>query len=378
MSEVHTKKNLNWLNVIFILGTPILAIALTILYCLKNDFNPWMILIFLLFYLATGISITAGYHRLFSHQSYQANNWVKAFFLFFGAGAFQNSVLEWAADHRNHHKFVDQNKDPYNIRRGFWWAHMGWIFFHDSSPCAFNKDLQKDPLVLFQHKHYLVIAIVSGLLLPTLLGGMFGSYLGGLAIGGLLRAVVVHHFTFFINSLCHMVGRQTYTDQNSARDSFFMAFLTYGEGYHNFHHQFQADYRNGIRWYQFDPTKWTIRTLFSMGAAKKLRRTDDRAILRAKMCMDQKRIKAKAMEPEMLKVLSETLENLQAKVENAQTQWKKLKADYQVYKNQKMEGRRRKMLKLRADLRLARLEFKYAHRQWKAYTRILLKQNSAW
>jgi stearoyl-CoA desaturase (delta-9 desaturase) len=109
-----------------------------------------------------------------------------------------------------------------------------------------------------------------------------GSFLGGIAIGGFLRLVLVHHSTFFINSLCHVIGSQTYSKEHSARDSFVMALLTYGEGYHNFHHTFPSDYRNGIKWYHFDPTKWLIKTLTVVGLAEKLKKAPERLINEAK------------------------------------------------------------------------------------------------
>ena len=130
----------------------------------------------------------------------------------------------------------------------------------------------RDPYVMFQSRYYVPIAIITGFGLPVLAGWAMGSAWGGFVFGGFLRIVVTHHCTFFINSLCHILGRQPYSDTHSARDSFLMALFTYGEGYHNFHHEFQSDYRNGVRWYQWDPTKWSIGAMAMFGFAKKLRR----------------------------------------------------------------------------------------------------------
>src|SRR5882757_2331953 len=116
---------------------------------------------------------------------------------------------------------------------------------------AFSRDLQKDPIVAFQHKYYMPIAIGMCFFLPMGLGALMGSALGGLAVAGFLRLVLVHHFTFFINSWCHMFGRKPYTSEHTAKDSFLMALFTFGEGYHNYHHTFANDYRNGIRWYHW-------------------------------------------------------------------------------------------------------------------------------
>jgi stearoyl-CoA desaturase (delta-9 desaturase) len=286
------KKQIDWVNVYFLTLTPILAVLLTIIYFLHNDLAWPQIILFIVFYFITGISITAGYHRLFSHHTYQTNNLVKLIFLIFGAGAFQNSALKWSSDHRIHHRHVDHIKDPYNIKRGFFYAHIGWIFYKDDieSETKFPKDLLQDKLVLWQHKYYFIIAVSSGLILPAILGHFLGSALGGLALSGLLRLVIVHHCTFFINSLCHVVGTRPYTEDNTARDSFILAFFTYGEGYHNYHHLFPSDYRNGIYWYQYDPTKWLIISLKMIGFAKNLKQVPAKIILQAKEEMTVKRL----------------------------------------------------------------------------------------
>lgn len=285
------KKQIDWINVIFLSTTPILAIVLLIICAYNHSFTWPQLALFIFFYLITGISITAGYHRLFSHRTFQTNNFIKLIFLIFGAGAFQNSALKWSSDHRAHHRFVDHEQDPYNINRGFFYAHIGWIFYKEDSidPKNYPSDLLKDKLVMWQHRYYFIIATLSGLILPALLGHFLGSALTGLALSGFFRLVFVHHCTFFINSLCHVVGSRPYTDENTARDSFILAFFTYGEGYHNYHHFFPSDFRNGIRWYQYDPTKWLIISLAIVGLAKNLKRVPEKIIQQAKEEMAYKR-----------------------------------------------------------------------------------------
>ena len=195
-------KNLSLLNTLFLLLTPPAAIVLTSLWVYFDGFKFEVLLLGILFYIFSGISITAGYHRLFAHKSYDAHPVVKVFFLIFGAAAFQNSVLKWSSDHRIHHKDVDTDEDPYNINEGFFYAHMGWILLKANN--EFNgkyvKDLTRDKWVVFQHKHYFKIASFFGIILPTLLGGiLFDTFLGGLAVGALLKIVLLHHSTFFIN-----------------------------------------------------------------------------------------------------------------------------------------------------------------------------------
>ncbi|MCL4146891.1 UNVERIFIED_CONTAM: hypothetical protein GTU68_014432 [Idotea baltica] len=229
------------------------------------------------------LSITGGYHRLFSHSAYKAAWPVRLFYLAFGASSFQNSAIKWAIDHRRHHAKVDTDKDPYNINRGFWWAHIGWVFFMDPKGSDVNeaKDLMSDRLIMFQHNYYFRFGAVIAYVIPTLLGCIWGDPLGAFILCGSTRLILQYHFTFAINSYTHMFGRQPYSLDNSARDSFGAALLTMGEGYHNFHHRFQTDYRNGIRWYHYDPTKWFVWALSKVGLTSNLRVTAKSKIERA-------------------------------------------------------------------------------------------------
>jgi len=225
----------------------------------------------------TGFSVTLGYHRLFSHITFRAVFPVRLFTLIFGAGAFENSVLMWASEHRRHHKHVDHDEDPYDISKGFFHAHIGWLLFKIQPQPPFDNvnDLKKDPLVMWQHRHIHVIAVLVSLGLPTLLGALWDGWigaLGGFLIGGVAKVVVLQHGTFLINSACHTIGRQPYSTRCSARDSFLLALFTFGEGYHNYHHEFQHDYRNGVKPWEWDPTKWLIWILSKLGLATGLRR----------------------------------------------------------------------------------------------------------
>lgn len=323
--------NINWINALFLALSPIVALALIVAHFAYEGWSwgAWALAIF--FYFATGLSITAGYHRLFSHKAYQASAPARLFFLLFGAAAFQNSCLKWSTDHRRHHRHVDTEEDPYNINEGFFYAHMGWILLKEKPEYADNygnaKDLTSDKLVMLQHKFYLPIAVFIGIILPGLIGYLAGFPLGGLALAGLGRIVFVHHATFFINSLCHKLGSQPYTDKNTARDSFVMALFTYGEGYHNFHHRFQFDYRNGIKWYHFDPSKWLINTLEWVGMARNKKRVPLDEILKARFMMAQKNLEARfenrlPISPS-LELLKEKIELTLARMEEVKTEIKR-------------------------------------------------------
>ena len=293
MSEnIVQKPQINWFNLAFLLGTFLVALVGTPWYLLKVGLGWPEAVTFVVLYLFTGLSVTAGYHRLFAHKTYQAAWPVRLFFLVFGAGAIENSVLNWSADHRVHHAHVDEERDPYNIQKGFWWAHIGWIFYeNESPPPSVVRDLAEDPLVRWQNRYYTWIAIGVAAGIPLAVGLATGRLLGCLLIGGVLRIVMSHHSTFFINSLCHMIGRQTYSREHSARDSPVMAVLAFGEGYHNYHHSFPFDYRNGVKAWQFDPAKWMIWVLARLRLARDLRRAPEAAILKAKIEMQFERAK---------------------------------------------------------------------------------------
>ncbi len=254
-------------------------------YLFSHDVSAsaWVAGIVLLY--ACGLSITGGYHRLWAHRAYQAHWSLKLFYLLFGAMAFQNSVLVWASTHRIHHANVDDvDHDPYSINRGLWYAHIGWMLRdYPSAKTDYSnaRDLLEDRLVMFQHNYYLPLALFMNIGFPLLLGWAMGDVLGYLMVAGLLRLVVNHHVTFLINSLAHYWGRRPYTIENTARDNDLLAFLTYGEGYHNYHHLFQWDYRNGVRWWQYDPTKWLIASLSWVGITRELRRVPEFRIQRA-------------------------------------------------------------------------------------------------
>lgn len=288
-----------WTNVLLFSITFLISAIAVPYYALTVGFTAVEIIATILCLGYCGMSITAGYHRLWAHKTYEAHPVLQWFFAIGGAFALQNSALHWSSDHRVHHKFVDQNdKDPYSAQRGFWFSHIGWMLREYQSQRYSDysnvRDLQNNPIVMFQHKHYLLLTVVTNFGIPLFLGFLTDSYLGMVLSVGVLRLVLSHHFTFFINSLAHIWGNQPYTDENSARDNGVLAFLTYGEGYHNFHHIFEYDYRNGIRWWQFDPTKWLIKSCSWLGLTRNLKVCPEDRIMKAKALMQLKRAQAKA------------------------------------------------------------------------------------
>jgi len=274
-SEGTERRDILWMNAIFLFTTPLLAAVGMTLYISEFGVHWAEPTAFLLLWYLTGMGVTAGYHRMFSHRSWWAPRPVRAVLLVLGAATWQNSVLAWCSKHRAHHHHTDTEDDPHSIEEGFWWAHMLWIVVEDDEEEDFENipDLADDDLCRWQHRNYFAISSLFNLAVPLALGVATGRVVGMLLWAGLLRVVVLHHLTFFINSLAHMWGHQPWNDEGSSRDNPVLAYLTLGEGYHNFHHEFPGDYRNGIHWYQFDPTKWSIWTLGKLGLAEDLRRS---------------------------------------------------------------------------------------------------------
>jgi stearoyl-CoA desaturase (delta-9 desaturase) len=221
------------------------------------------------------LGITAGYHRLYAHRTYRVLKPVEWVLLFFGTLAVQGSVLRWAHDHRRHHSHLDTEEDPYETPKGFWHSHLLWMF--KESPvldARYLGDLQENRLLVFQHRNYEWLLATTNLAAVGAVGWIAGDFVGAFVIAFLLRLFVAHHSTWFINSLAHLWGSKPYSTEHSAVNNFILALLTYGEGYHNFHHTFASDYRNGIRWYQFDPPKYLIWMMNKLGLASDLKRTD--------------------------------------------------------------------------------------------------------
>jgi len=269
------KPKILWFNAFFLILTPLAALILTPLYIYHFGVHWAEPVAMLALWFLTGMGITAGYHRMFSHRAWWAPKPVRAILLVLGAAAWQNSAIAWCAGHRYHHKNIDTEDDPYSIEEGFLWAHMLWVMIEGKMHEDFDSapDLLKDPMIQWQHKYYMPISVAFNVGVPLALGLLTGRVWGMLLWAGLIRIVVVHHFTFFINSAAHMWGSRPWNQEMSARDNGLLAFFTFGEGYHNFHHSFPGDYRNGFRWYQFDPTKWVIGGLHKLGLAHDLRRS---------------------------------------------------------------------------------------------------------
>jgi stearoyl-CoA desaturase (delta-9 desaturase) len=334
----------NW-PVTAVLGLTFLAaITLVPWYGIVHGYDAWAWTFFGIFTVLNGIGIGSGYHRLWSHRTYKAHPALAWFLAIMGGMALQNSIIIWSARHRVHHTQVDNDdKDPYSIGRGFWFAHIGWMLKdYPSGDVDYGlvRDLQKDRICAFQHKHYWTLVLLTNVGLPLLLGWLTGDMLGMFLLAGVLRLVLSHHVTFFINSLAHMWGRQPYTDENSARDQHFLALITYGEGYHNYHHMFQNDYRCGIRWWHLDINKWFISAAHLLGLASNLKRAPSFKVLRARLQMDFKRTRQKLEERNASQRWIAQWENEYAQFVETIREWQGLQMERMQEQKQRLADRR--------------------------------------
>jgi stearoyl-CoA desaturase (Delta-9 desaturase) len=275
-------RKVRWLGLVFFLILHVVAIVGTPLYVYYYGVSSSELVLFIFYLAATGMATTMGYHRLFAHAAFKVSPVVRFLLLFFGAATFEESALKWSSQHRQHHRFTDTEHDPYGVNQGFWHAHIGWILLWRHRTNYGNvKDLRRSRLVAHQHDHHAWWSISGGVVLPMLIAWWIGHPLGGFVFVVCLRIVIVLHSAFFVNSFAHTFGTTPYGHSQSARDNWIGALLTNGEGFHNFHHRFPSDYRNGFRWYHWDPTKWFIYTLSKLGLATDLVKTPTQRIANA-------------------------------------------------------------------------------------------------
>lgn len=268
-----------WVGIFYFAVIHTVGLVGTPLYAFYHGVSAAEWTLFWIYFALSSLAITVGYHRLFAHVTYKTNAGIRFLLLYFGASTFEQSALKWASQHRQHHQFTDTDQDPYNIQRGFWYAHIGWIMFWKHRVNYENvPDLKQSKLVMNQHHLYTLWSLGSGIAVPMLIGAWTGHLLGAFILSVCLRLTLVMNSAFFINSYAHMFGSRPFDDGNSARDHWLGAILTNGEGYHNFHHKFPNDYRNGIRWFHWDPSKWLIFLLSKISLTRDLKKTPEQLI----------------------------------------------------------------------------------------------------
>lgn len=357
MFRIPAYRSVNWVTSAFLIFTALASITIVPIHVYRNGLDWFQVALFFVLFPLSSMSITLGYHRLFSHKAFEAKWPLKLLTLIFGSTTFEGSALEWCSDHRRHHKHVDHDDDPYDITKGFFHAHIGWLLFRLNPIPPFDNvtDLRKDKLVMWQYRNWKWVGVLAGFGLPALIGYFWAGAAGawsGFLINGAFRIFIVQHTTFFINSLCHTIGKRPYSTEHSARDSWIMALFTFGEGYHNYHHEFQHDFRNGIKSWQFDPTKWAILLFNKLGLAFNLKRVPEEKIMLAEI-REKQRILEKQLQKKSINLPDKHLhlwESATNNLANAAKVWEEKKRLYVLATQKGIQVSREKLVSVKAEL----------------------------
>lgn len=368
---------INWTSLIFIVGYHLALVVALPLYLAQSTPGWPLIGATIFLWAATLMSITAGYHRLYAHRTYKVHPAIESILLFFGTLSVQGSVLQWAHDHRLHHRHVDAEGDPYGTDKGFWHSHLLWMF-KDRSVMdeKYLADLKQNKLLVLQDRFYGLWMILSNLLVVLAVGWMTGNYLGAFVFAFLVRLFLAHHCTWFINSLAHMWGSKPYSTEHSAVNNFILALLTFGEGYHNYHHTFSGDYRNGVRWYQFDPPKYLIWFLSKMGLASDPQ-TVDPLMIKKKLVQADRRLLIDHLgnlRDQQAKAFMDAVEKTSDKLTETITA---AKAARDKYVRARKEANAREAKELRTRFDELRAEFSRDLKTWRRLCRLVLKMEPA-
>ena len=220
--------------------------------------------------------VTLGYHRLLTHRSFATYKWVEYMLTLFACLSWQGGPIKWVGTHRLHHAQSDLPGDPHSPKDGFCWSHVFWILHSarpDEDPYSVTKDLQKDPVMMFFDKYWYVPQFFAAALLFGLGWWLMGSLAIGFAWvlwGICLRTVVMYHATWFVNSAAHTWGYRNFETEDDSRNNWWVALVSFGEGWHNNHHAQPRSAAHGMRWFEFDITYWTILTMRTIGLAWKV------------------------------------------------------------------------------------------------------------
>ncbi len=266
---ISSRTNINWKNLTIIVSFHLLTVA-------AFFFFSWQNLAAMLIgnWIVGSLGVGLGYHRLLTHRSFKAPKWLEYLLTVFGALAIQDDAPKWVATHRIHHQFTEQERDPHSTRPGFWWAHIGWIVRgtaqdHDREILKkYVPDLMKDKFHVLLARFYYVPLIISGV-------GLF--FIGGWSMvlwGVFARVVFGWHSTWLVNSATHFWGTRPFKTTDDSTNNFWIAILTFGEGWHNNHHAHPSSARHGLHWYQFDLNWLTIRIFEKLGWAENVRLFD--------------------------------------------------------------------------------------------------------
>ncbi len=260
------RQGLNWFTSLVLVVLHVGAVAA--LFCFT--WQRFAVAV-LLYCIAVGLGISMGYHRLHTHRSYRVPRWMEYFFAVCGASTLEGGPIFWVATHRIHHQNSDQPGDPHSPRDGAWWSHVGWILFGETNHnntrmmSKYAPDLARyNFYVWLNNYHWVPIVLLTGLLYA----------LGGLPLvlwGTCLRVAVGLHATWLVNSATHMWGSRRFATRDDSRNNWWVALISFGEGWHNNHHAHPTSARHGLAWYEFDPSWLLIKTLRALGIARNIK-----------------------------------------------------------------------------------------------------------
>jgi len=265
---------------------PLIGLAGGILLIWPIGFGWASLALLLTMYILTGFGVTIGYHRLFTHKSFETGPVMTAVLAILGSMAVEGPVLNWVATHRKHHQYSDHDDDPHsphahgggfvNFLKGLVHAHLGWMLTSRYTPDIqrYSPDLAKSRLIRFISKTF-PLWVLLGLLIPAALGGLltmsWSGVLLGFVWGGLVRILLLHHVTWSINSVCHIWGTRPFESHDESRNNAILGVLAFGEGWHNNHHAFPTSARHGLRWWEIDTSYLVIRGMEMLGLARRVR-----------------------------------------------------------------------------------------------------------
>ena len=268
MSDNNTvdAQSFNWVS-----GSGFILIHLACILVIWAGFSWTALIALFVTYAVRMFGITAGYHRYFSHRTFKTSRFFQFILAWIGASTAQKGPLWWAANHRHHHKYSDKEEDIHSPKQdGFWWSHVGWILsdVYKDTNLKYVKDLAKFPELKFLNRFHLIPPIVMGVSM-FLLGWALQVYFPSLNTSGfqmlvwgfIVSTVMVYHGTFLVNSLTHVFGRKRFETGDDSRNSFWIALITLGEGWHNNHHRFPSSERQGFYWWELDISHYTLRVL---------------------------------------------------------------------------------------------------------------------
>ncbi|MEP7075069.1 MAG: fatty acid desaturase [Acidobacteriota bacterium] len=263
------RESIKWKNVAIFTVFHLLAIPAFFTFSWQN-----LVAFLIVYWIVISLGVGLGWHRLLTHRSFKAPKWLEYTLTVFGSMSLQDPSNNWVATHRIHHAFTEEEGDPHSTRRGFWWAQSGWILWgtgldHDEATMKrYVPDLLKDRFHVLISRYFYVPLIISAVILFALGGWTMVVW------GVFLRTVIGWHTTWFVNSLAHLYGKRPHATTDDSTNNWFVAILTFGEGWHNNHHAFPTSARHGLKWYQFDMNWITIRVFERLGWAEKIRLID--------------------------------------------------------------------------------------------------------